>query len=174
MAVETQTRPRHESETGRVPGGARPNGAPERGHAGHNGEPALRGRSFMGLLGDLRDESMTLVQDEIHLAKSELQEKVSEAMQGAVATATGAAVLGAGTLVILFAAAAGLYAAMLVAEIDPLIAGWVAPLIVGGITAIAGWAMLAGGKRKMDSSNLRPTRTERSLRETGQWAERKV
>lgn len=138
------------------------------------GYPPARDRSFVGLLRDLRDESISLIQEEVSLARTEIQEKISEARAGAVSMATGAAVLAAGLLMLLFAAAAGLYAAMLVMEVSPMIAGWLAPLIVGAIVAIIGGALLAAGKRKVEPSNLRPERTERSLRETGAWAERKV
>ena len=65
-------------------------------------------------------------------------------------------------------------AAMVAMELDPFIAGWLAPLIVGVIVSVVGWAILVAGKKKMEPSNLRPERTQRSLRETGAWAERKV
>lgn len=151
----------------------------ERGHTprftnGDHGYPPARDRSVVGLLRDLRNESINLVRDEIRLAGAELQEKVNEARKGAISAATGAAILGAGLFMILLAAAAGLYAAMWAMEVDPLISGWLAPLLVGIVVLITGWAMLAAGKKKMEPSNLRPERTERSLRETGAWAERKV
>jgi hypothetical protein len=141
---------------------------------GDQGHAPVRDRSFVGLLRDLRDESINLVQDEVRLARTELQEKVNEARQGAISAVTGGAILGAGLFMILLAAAAGLYAAMWAMEVDPLISGWLAPLIVGVLVVIIGGALLAAGKKKMEPSNLRPERTERSLRETGAWAERKV
>lgn len=133
-----------------------------------------RDRSLVSLIRDLRDESINLVQDEVRLARAEMHEKIDELRQGAIAIATGGAVLAAGLLMLLLAAAAGLYAAMWALEVDPLISGWLSPLIIGVIAAVVGWAMIAAGKKKVEPSNLRPERTERSLRETGSWAERKV
>lgn len=170
MAYDTRTSP-----MGTMPGEPDIHRARrERFSNGGDYAPASRDRSFVGLLRDLRDESITLIQEEISLARTEIQEKISEARSGAISMATGAAVLGAGLLMLLFAAAAGLYAAMLTMEVSPMIAGWLAPLIVGALVAIIGGALLAAGKRKVEPSNLRPERTERSLRETGAWAERKV
>lgn len=133
-----------------------------------------RDRSLVALVRDLRDESIALVQEEVRLARAEIQEKIEELRQGAISIATGGAVLAAGLLMLLLAAAAGLYAAMWAMDVDPLISGWLAPLIVGAVAAVIGWAMIAAGKKKVEPSNLRPERTERSLRETGSWAERKV
>lgn len=129
-------------------------------------------RSLAGLVMELRDEATDLIKNEIRLARAELTDKAQEVKHGVISSVTGGAILYAGFALVLLAAAAGLYAIFRASDMSPFIAGWLAPLIIGGITLLVGLAMVMAGKNKMTPENLRPDRTERSLHETRDWAER--
>ena len=73
--------------------------------------------------------------------------------------AVGAAVILAGLFLLLQAVVHGLAQVL-----PPDMAPWLSPLIVGAIVAAIGWAMLKGGKAKLDPDRLVPQRTMDSLR----------
>ena len=120
------------------------------------------GRSLAALFGDLWRETTTLVHQEAELAKSDMSEKVDQVMTGAGSVAAGGAVLFAGFLAVLLAAINGL-ALVLPAEYAP----WLAPLIVGVVVMVIGYALFGAGKRKLKARNLKPARTMESLRQDG-------
>ena len=97
--------------------------------------PGDNGRSLAGLFSDLWRETTTLVHDEAELAKADVGEKVSLAVNGARSMAVGGAIVFAGFLVLLLAA-------------------------VNAIGLIA----LASGRRHLQAENLKPQRTLDSLR----------
>ncbi len=116
-------------------------------------------KSLAALFSDLTRDTVELVRQEIALARVELSQKMSTA-QGAIASmAIGAAVILAGLFLLLQAVVHG------VAMLLPLdMAPWLAPLLVGAIVAVIGWAMLKAGRAKLDPDNLVPSRTMDSLR----------
>jgi hypothetical protein len=116
-------------------------------------------RSLVGLFSDLFRETSTLVHEEAQLAKAEISEKVSQLGTGVAAIAAGGAILFAGFIVLLFAAANGL--AML---LPPEHAAWLAPLIVGVIVMIVGYISLSKGRKEFKAESLKPSRTMESLR----------
>ena len=118
-----------------------------------------RGRSLMGLFADLWRETQTLVHQEAQLAKAELSEKVSQVTTGAGEIAAGGAILFAGFIVLLFAAV-GALELMIGSEHGM----WLAPLIVGVVVMIAGYIVLARGRKQMKPDSLAPQRTMDSLR----------
>jgi hypothetical protein len=116
-------------------------------------------KSLATLFSDLTRDTVELVRQEIALARAELSQKVSTA-QGAIASmAVGAAVILAGLFLLLQALVQGV--ALL---LPPDMAPWLAPLLVGAIVAVIGYAMLKAGKSKLDPENLTPHRTMDSLR----------
>jgi hypothetical protein len=108
-----------------------------------------------GLLRRLVDELTTLVRQELALATSEITRSISSARTGITAIASGGAVLFAGFLVLLAAAVLGLAEVM---------EAWLAALIVGLIVAAVGYGMLQAGRKKLDPAQLKPVRTQESLR----------
>jgi xanthine/uracil permease len=122
-------------------------------------------RSLVGLFSDLWRETATLVRDEAELAKAEITEKVSQVQSAAVELAAGAAILYAGFLVLLAAAALGLAQVL-----PPDIAPWLAPLVVGLVVAGAGIVLLVIGRNKIKAGNLAPQRTIESLRRDAELA----
>ena len=116
-------------------------------------------KSLAALFSDLTRDTVELVRQEIALARAELSEKASTAQAALASMAVGAAVILAGLFLLLQAVVHGL-AQLLPPDMAP----WLSPLIVGAIVAAIGWAMLKGGKAKLDPDRLVPQRTMDSLR----------
>lgn len=118
-------------------------------------EPLHQDQSVSSLVRQVATDASDLVTKEVALAKSEISESISQAKKGAISMVSGGSVLYAGLLVLLFAAVLGL------AQVVEL---WLSALIVGGIVAIVGWIMVAGGKKKLEADSFTPERTAESLR----------
>ena len=125
-------------------------------------------RSITDLLKELRDETTTLLRQEVALAKTEMSEKAAKA-------ARNAAYAGAGTLMIYLGVLFGL-AALTVGLAIVLgqwrlgwQAWWLAPLIVGVSIGVIGCAVTAKGVRTLKRQSLVPEKTVGSLQEDKQW-----
>jgi hypothetical protein len=110
---------------------------------------------FGVLLRTLAHEVPLLLSKEVALAKREMQENLESTKAGAIAMATGGAVLLGGFIMLLLSA---VYALSLV--VDP----WLAALIVGGSVVVAGLVMVMAGKKQFEADSLRPDRTMDSLK----------
>jgi uncharacterized membrane protein YqjE len=111
-------------------------------------------QSVVTLLRRLTHELSTLLRQEIRLAAVEISGALKRALTGALATASGGAVLFAGVLVLLAAAVLGL------ATVLP---AWAAALIVGGVVSLIGLILVVSGAKQLKPSALEPGRTVRSL-----------
>ncbi|MBB5695295.1 phage holin family protein [Muricoccus pecuniae] len=113
-------------------------------------------RSIPDLLGDLVDQTSTLVRKEVQLARAEIGEKVTIAGAAAGAIAVGAFLLLASLIVLLQAAVAALveYAGL---------SATVSALIVAVAVALIGYIVLRGGLSRLKASNLTPDRTVTQL-----------
>ncbi len=111
-------------------------------------------RSTGSLLHELVHEAPNLVTKELALARAEIREAMEQTRHGAMAVSAGGVVLVGGYVVLLMAAVYGL---------SLVLAPWAAALIVGGIATIAGYAMVQGGKRQFEASELKPERTIRAV-----------
>jgi hypothetical protein len=116
-------------------------------------------RSLGTLFSELSQETTTLVQQEVALAKAELSEKLAHLGRAVASLAIGGLVLFAGLLVLLDAAVYGL-STLLPPELRP----WLAALIVGGVVAGIGFVLLQKGRSTLHSATLAPQRTAESLR----------
>lgn len=115
-------------------------------------------RSIGALVSELSQETTTLLQQEIALAKTEMSEKVSQVSTGLVSLAIGGLVLFAGILVLLDALVFGL------GELMPLdLTPWLPALIVGVIVTVIGAILLQKGRSNLQTTNLMPQRTAASL-----------
>lgn len=128
------------------------------------GGPA-RDSSVPGLIRSLADDVTRLFAQEIALAKTEVSAAVKDIKAGVLSLAVGLGVLFAGFIVLLFAAVAGL---ALVVET------WLAALIVGGIVAIVGLALLMKAKSALNPEAMVPTRTIDSLKKDEAMVRRTV
>ena len=129
-------------------------------------------RSLGRLFRDLSLDAVTLVRQEIDLAKTEVSEKVIHltAMSRAVGIGAGLAV--AGALALLAAVILG-FTSLLAKFMSPWVAMWLAPLIVGVVLAGIGYAMI---RSALDThrQSLVPRKTAESLQENKEWLKSKI
>jgi hypothetical protein len=126
-------------------------------------------RSFGSLFTELTQETTTLVQQEVALAKAEMSEKISQVGSGLATLIIGGFILFAGLLKLLDALIFGI-AELLPPDLTP----WLAALIVGVIVAIIGAVMLQKGRSNLKSGNLVPQRTAESLRRDTEFAKEQI
>lgn len=122
-------------------------------------------RSLVRLFSDLWHETSALFRAETELAKAELSEKISQIQAAIIALAVGAVILFAAILVLLDAAVNALALVL-----PPEHAAWLSPLIIGAVVGIIGLIALAKGRRDLETSELKPSRTLHSLRRDSQLA----
>src|ERR1043165_6365198 len=103
--------------------------------------------SIIGLLQTLRDETTTLLRQEVALAKAEVSENITRAGKNAAAVAVGGFIAYAGLIVLLIGIGQLLGVGLNRAGLDPEISQWLAPAIVGIAVAIIGWGMVTKAKR---------------------------
>jgi xanthine/uracil permease len=130
--------------------------------------------SIVGLLQNLRDETTTLLRQEVALAKAEVTDNLKQAGTHAATIATGGLVAYAGLIVLLMGLGHLLEAALVRAEFDPDLAQWLAPLVVGVAVVLIGWGMVAKAKRALSSDKIAPTETIDSLKTDKKWAQAKL
>jgi hypothetical protein len=88
------------------------------------------------------------------LAGSEVSHSLNDTKKGVSSLISGVVVLNSGYLFLLAAATLGL------GQIMEL---WLAALIVGGVVTVIGLIMVTVGKKKLEPSALKPTRTMESF-----------
>jgi hypothetical protein len=126
------------------------------------------------LLRDLRDETTTLLRQEVALAKAELKENASRVGSHAVQIAIGGFVAYAGVIVLLIGLGLLVSVLLVRAGLDRDLAQWLAPAFVGVVVALIGWGMVARAKQAMVTDDLAPRQTIESIRENKQWAQSKL
>jgi|RhiMetStandDraft_4_1073278.scaffolds.fasta_scaffold41180_2 uncharacterized membrane protein YqjE len=129
-------------------------------------------RSLGRLLKDLSTETVTLLRQEIDLAKTEMREKIAKVATMGRAAAIGGGLACAGALALLAALILGLVS-LLSTVMSAWVAMWVAPLIVGLILAGIGYVMLRNALNT-NRQSLVPYRTAESLQENQQWLKSKI
>ena len=130
-------------------------------------------RSFVDLVRELRDESVTLVREEVALAKTEMGEKVSLVSRNAIMLVVGGAIAHLGLIFLLLAAADGLHAALIAADL-PFHGDWLAPLIVGLVVGAIGLVMVMKAKSTLANTTVVPEKTVQTLKDDKQWIQEKV
>ncbi|MEO5961041.1 MAG: phage holin family protein [Opitutaceae bacterium] len=130
--------------------------------------------SIPTLLRDLRDETTTLLRQEVALAKTELKENMSRLGGHATRIAIGGFVAYAGVIVLLIGLGHLLGALLIRAGLSAPLAQWLAPSIVGLLVPIIGWVMLSRAKQAIAHDDLAPRQTIDSLRTSKQWAQTKL
>jgi hypothetical protein len=108
-----------------------------------------------GLLQRLTGELSTLFRQEVALAGAEVFRSLMTLLLSLASVASGGAVLYAGFLLLLVAAVCGL------AYVLPM---WLAACAVGLAAVLFGCVLVVVGRRKLQSADLLPTRSPRSLR----------
>lgn len=126
------------------------------------------------LLSDLRDETSTLLRQEVALAKAEINEKAGRIGKNVAEMATGGAIAYAGLIILLIGVAHLVGIGLTAIGLSPEIAVWLGPLLVGAVVAIIGGAMMAKAKKAMSAEKLVPHETIGSLKDDKQWAQNKI
>lgn len=126
------------------------------------------------LLRDLRDETSTLLRQEVALAKTEIKDNVARMGGHAAHLAVGAFVAYAGIIVLLIGIGHLLGAVLVRAGMSEQLAQWLAPSLIGLVVAIIGWVMLSKAKSALAHDELAPRQTIDSLRDNKQWAQNKL
>ena len=121
--------------------------------------------TLLHLLRRLTEQLSTLFRQEVKLAAAEISGSLTAMFLSMTSVASGAAVLYAGFILLLFAAVLGL------AHVVPM---WLASLSVGLGVALMGWLLMAVGKQKLNASGLAPTHSPESLRRDKDLLTRKV
>ena len=130
--------------------------------------------SIVGLLQTLRDETTTLLRQEVALAKAELSENISTTGKHAAALAAGGFFAYSGLIVLLIGIGHLLGVGLIRAGLDPEFSQWLAPTLVGLAVALVGWGLVAKAKHAMSANKLVPRETIESLKTTKQWAQAKL
>ena len=133
-----------------------------------------RGPGFFALLKDLVEEIRLLFRQEIRLARAEIAAKARDVVRASTSVVIGAVVALLGVMALTAAAITGLWMGLIAMGVDPRVAVWLAPLIVGVVLAGAGAAVVFGGIATIRKICWTPEHTTRSLKETGRWIQDKV
>jgi hypothetical protein len=132
---------------------------------GSSGGPSRGDRTVAELLGELVDETGTLVRQEVKLATAEMSAKVSYAGRQVAFIAFGA-LLGVVALLALLAA--------LVLGLATMIALWKSALLVGIVAGIVAALLAFKGVAGLRDMSMLPKQTIKSLKENRQWVEQQV
>lgn len=127
---------------------------------------ALRDQPVSDLVKQLTEQTKTLVQQEIELAKAELTEKGKKA-------GLGAGMFGVAGLLGFFAFAT--LTACFVLALDTAMASWLAALVVAALYgAVAGVLVLSGKKQVTEAGSPVPEQTVDTVKEDVQWAKQRA
>lgn len=130
-------------------------------------------RSIADLVKDLRDETTTLLRQEVELAKTEMSEKASKAGRNIAMAVVGGAIAHLALIFLLLAATGAIDTGVETTDLARH-SDWIAPLAVGLIVGGLGAILLMKAKSGLTNINPKPEQTIRSLKEDKQWAQRKV
>jgi xanthine/uracil permease len=125
-------------------------------------------RSIGQLLKELRDETTTLLRQEVDLAKTEMSEKASRVGSNLGSLAMGGGVAFLGALALLAAVVYGL-TSILNQFMSVGVAIWLAPLIVGLVLAGIGYSLVQKALATLRQESLTPRKTNETLQENKEW-----
>jgi len=150
---------------------------PEHGTHG-NGEHAARvaaerAKSFPRLVRDMIDETRTLIQNEVRLARVESREILGVIQRNLVSIGIGAGI-GLGALLALVLAANGALTALFLLWLSPVVTVWLAPLVVAIVFGLVAWGLIKKGTSAIRRHGLHFEKTADSLKEDKEWLRRRV
>lgn len=130
-------------------------------------------RSVGRLVRDLGEESSRLIREEMELARTEMREKLDVYEKNGVRMLFGGVILLAALGILLVALNRGL--TMLLEQVVSIeVAVWLAPLILGVVFGLTGWALVKAAQRGIREEGVAPKQTLRTLREERDWAKREA
>ena len=131
-------------------------------------------QSVGSLLKQLRDESTTLIRDEIALAKTEMREKAAVYGRNIVGLIAGALIGYAALVVILLAVGSLITEGMIRADMDPAMAHFLGLTIVGVVVAIVSIILVSTAIKRLRNEGLVPERTVETLRNDKEWVKQQI
>lgn len=130
--------------------------------------------SIVYLLKKLRDDTTTLVRDEISLAKTEISEKIASTSRNVGYLAVGALVAYAALLLFLQGIGLLLRDLFISGGMNQASASLLGFLIVGGVIGIIGALLIVKALNTLKKEPVAPTKTAETLREDKEWVQNKV
>jgi hypothetical protein len=129
--------------------------------------------SLSGLIRELRDETTTLLRQEVALAKTEMTEKAKTFGRNAIYLAIGGMVAYAGFIFILlmltFLMITGFTAAGLSLGVAQILSAGIVGVVIGAV----GYALIQKAINTFSRESLAPEKTIQSLKEDKRWTEEK-
>ncbi len=139
-----------------------------------DGEANRDETTIAGLIRQLRDETTQLLRQEVSLVKTEMSEKGSRIGRNTAYLAVGGLVAYAGALLLLAALSVLVAWLLTLADVNPWIAGWVGPLVVGVIVAVIGYSLVQKAIATLKNESPVPEKSIESLKEDKQWVQNKM
>jgi Putative Actinobacterial Holin-X, holin superfamily III len=130
--------------------------------------------NLVNLLKKLRDDTTTLVRDEISLAKTEISEKVATTSRNVGYLAAGALVAYAALLLILQGLSLMLREQFILRGMSEANANLLGFLIVGVVVGMIGAVLIVKALNTLKKESLTPTKTAETLKEDKEWVQDKV
>jgi hypothetical protein len=121
--------------------------------------------SLFGLFGNLKEETKTLIKEEVQLAKTEISEKISKMGHNAISLAIGGFVAYAG--VIVFLGGLGLLLAFAFEKLGLswAMSGFIGLALIGLVAAGVGYAFIAKAIKSFSSESMAPEKTIETLKD---------
>lgn len=146
----------------------RTSSSPERSDTYRNGQ------TIGALLKSLRNDLVVLVRQEIALARGEIMDAARRISKDVVMIAVGGAIALAGAIVLLMGLASGAAVALAAAGLNPEIAVWLGPLLLGLVVVAIGFGILQTARHRLKRTSLMPKRTVQTIKEDSTWAKEKL
>lgn len=138
------------------------------------GRSVRDGRGITDLLKELRDETTTLLKQEIALVKTEVTEKTALLSRNGAYLAAGASVAYMGALCILAGVCVLLAWGLMAAGLNTMLSWFLSPLVIGVVVAVIGYGLVQKAVSTLKHESLVPERTVQSLKEDKEWVQHKV
>jgi hypothetical protein len=130
--------------------------------------------SIVYLFKKLRDDTTTLVRDEISLAKTEISEKIASTSRNVGYLAAGALVAYAALILLLQGISLMLRDLFTLWGMNQTTASLLGFLIVAAVTGLVGVLLIVKALNTLKKEPLTPTKTAETLREDKEWVQNKV
>lgn len=133
-----------------------------------------RERSLSDLIRDLRDETTTLLKQEVALAKTEISEKAAKLGRNIAYLAIGGMVAAVAFIFLLLAVSALTVAGLERAGLSENVAQWLGPLIIALVIGAVGYALIRKAIETLSKESLAPEKTIQTLKEDKRWTQEKL
>ena len=130
--------------------------------------------SIVYLFKKLRDDTATLVRDEVSLAKTEISEKIASTSRNVGYLAAGALVAYAALMVILQGLSLLLRALFIAGGMSEASASLLGFLIIGAVVGVICAILILKSLNTLKKEPLTPTKTAETLKQDKEWVQNKV